>query len=169
MPGVTVNCVPYDWGCLEAGVSGIVLPGLRSIEYGNSVEDEYVKGAGREPLDYTDGQLEPKEVKLTVLESDYRALIGGLGPGYMFKRFPISVSYGYTGQPMIVDQLYECRIKDDAHSHSHGASGLEVSLTLRTRKCIMAGVSPANGRAGEGGSASSGVGVGVGVGASFGI
>lgn len=158
---VRVNRVPYDWGCIEAGANSIVLPGLRSIEYGNEVEDAFVQGAGREPLDYTDGQLVPSEVKLTVLESDYRALIGDLGDGYMFKRFPLSVSYGYSGQPMIVDRLLQCRIKSDAHSHSHGSDGLEVSLTLRCLRCIMGGVNPANGKPGEGGASTSGVGVGV--------
>lgn len=147
-----INEIPYDWGTLEAGGVGLVLSGIRSATYGPEVEDAKVRGAGREAFDVTPGQGNWKDVQVTLTEATYRAIVDALGDGYMMKKFPLTFSYGFYGQPTIVDELRGCRIKDDAHNPTQGPEGLEVSLTLSHVSGRMNGKNPFVGRPGEGGS-----------------
>jgi hypothetical protein len=139
-----INQVPYDFACCEFGAGKLTLPGTQSMSYGNSVESEKISGAGNEDIDATPGIGHADDAEWSMLESDYRALIAELGPGYMTieKRFPLSVSYAFTGQPLICDHLRGCRIIKDAHDLQKGPAGLVVSITLQVMKCLPGGVNP---------------------------
>lgn len=140
-----VNGVPYDFGSLEVGVKGgVILAGLQSISYGHSVESAKTSGAGREDIDETQGHHTVDDAEVTVLESDYRTWIKSLGNGYMFKRFPLSVSYSYDGQPLIVDELKQCRFIKVAASAQKGPEGLTRALTLRVMRLKENGLDPVN-------------------------
>jgi len=139
-----VNQVPYDFTCCEIGAGALTLTGTQSMSYGNSVESEKISGSTNEDIDATPGIGHADDCEWSMLESDYRALIAYLGAGYMTiaKRFPISVSYAFTGQPLITDELQNCRIVKDAHDLQKGAAGLTVSVTLQVMKCLPGGVNP---------------------------
>jgi hypothetical protein len=139
-----VNQVPYDFTCCEIGAGALTLTGTQSISYGNSVETEKIGGSTNEDIDATPGMGHADDAEWSMLESDYRALIAFLGPGYMTlqKRFPLSVSYAFTGQALITDELQKCRIIKDAHDLQKGAAGLTVSVTLQVMKCLPGGINP---------------------------
>lgn len=142
---VSISGVPYDFGALEVGIgAGLVLSGLRSISYGHSVESSKTSGAGREDIDATKGHHTVDDAEVTVLESDYRAWIKFLGNGFMFKRFPLSVSYAYDDQPLEVDELKRCRILKVAAQAQKGPDGLERTLTLQVMRIRESGLDPVN-------------------------
>lgn len=140
-----INGVPYDFGSLEVGVKGgVILSGLQSISYGHSIDSAKTTGSGREDIDETQGHHTVDDAEVTVLESDYRTWIKSLGNGYMFKRFPLSVSYAYDGQPLIVDELKQCRFKKVAANAQKGPEGLTRALTLSVMRIKEDGLDPVN-------------------------
>jgi hypothetical protein len=139
-----INQVPYDFTCCEFNAGKLTLPGTQSMSYGNSVESEKIGGATNQDIDATPGVGHADDCEWSMLESDYRALIGELGAGYMTldKRFTIAVNYAFTGQPLITDELQQCRIIKDAHDLQKGPAGLIVSVTLQVMKCLPGGINP---------------------------
>lgn len=144
MAGLTVNDVPYDWGCTEIGMgSALTLEGAKGISYGSGFEVAKLRGTSRKPKTRTTGQYDADDGELTLLESTYRAMIAYLGKGYMRKEFPMTVSYSFEGEAIIVDQLKGCRIIKDAHDKQEGPDGLEVKVTLSIMEVWPSGIDPA--------------------------
>lgn len=140
----TVNQVPYDFASIEFDIDGLLTVGLRSLSYEHGMEVEKNFGASREAINRTDGVYSAEDAEVTLLMSDYRALIAQLGNGYMKRVFPAAAVYGHDGGETYTDELIDCRIIMDAHDHSQGPEGLEVSITLSVMKVKPNGVDPVN-------------------------
>lgn len=142
MASAIVNRVPYAWASIEIDLDDLIIGGARSISYEHGMEVEKIRGAGREALGRTEGDYNAEDSELVVLESDYLLIVQKLGPGYMLKVFQISVARAHPGEPVVTDELVDCRIIGDAHDYQQGPEGLEVSLTISIMKVKPNGVDP---------------------------
>lgn len=139
----TINNVPYDFAACEfSSLGGMILVGTQSFSYANSVELEKTSGAQRTDIGRTKGIGHCDDAEWSMLESDYRALVSALGNGYMFKTFNNAVSYGYDGEPLIKDELFDCQIIKDSHDLQKSPAGTVVTLTLSIMRAKMNGIDP---------------------------
>ncbi len=136
-----INGNAFSWASVAFRFDGGEGIYVKEISYSHSVEREKIRGAGMRPLGMTRGEYDA-EGSMTLNEEGYRALITKFGPGFMEKRFSISVSYAEIGQPTVTDELLDCRIASVEHNPSQGSEGLEVSIELSIMSIRESGINP---------------------------
>jgi len=144
MASAVVNGIPYDWSGIEIDANNKIVQGAVSISYDHEVLVEILMAAGKNPFGRTDGVYKPGQPELELYESSYTELIVALGAGYMMKKFQVSVAYAHPGDPTRTDELIDCRIVKDAHSHKQGPNGVTCKVTLSMMRAKINGIDPVN-------------------------
>lgn len=127
-----INGRRYSWASIEVKVAGRILTGITEVSYKNTVEREGVRGAGRQKLGTTEGDLD-SEASMTLLAEDYYALLDLLAPnkvGAFDKQFTVVVSYTAPNNATITDTIVGASLKEGDHSHSRGTEALTVTCPL---------------------------------------
>ena len=140
----TVNSTSYDWGTMRFAKSGDDIVGINGVSYSHGVESEEVAGAGREPLDYTEGVYKPEDVKVDVLHGYWDAWRNSIGPGYMSKSKArtYTVAYGDDEGEATVDVIVQARVKHVQHDVKRGSGPLVDVVTLQCLKILESGMEP---------------------------
>lgn len=136
-----INGYRHSWASIEMKVLGRIITGVTEISYKNTVESEEVRGAGRQVLGETEGDL-ASEASMTLHKEDYYALLDALAPdktGAFDARFTVVVSYTAPNNRTYTDTILGARIKEGDHSHSRGTEGLTVTCPLSCRGILENG------------------------------
>ncbi len=137
-----VNGHRHSWASILLELNGIKLRGFRAISYKHGLDYAHVMASGKQPVGDTTGTYSA-EGSFEMLLTDYQYLIQTLGDGYMEEHFGGLVKYSQRkGDPIIVDELRGCRIKDEDRSYSQSNEGLVVKATLGIQLLIPNGVKP---------------------------
>ncbi len=145
VPVPLVNGTYFAYADIEFQIGAGIYLGLKSINYGNKLQRQFVRGTNREPLGQTSGQYEPTadfEIYLPQLQF----LLQQLGPGYMQVSIPaITVSYGTDPETLPIgvttDIIQNARIVDIEASQSEGLDALVRKVTLMPQRILLNGQS----------------------------
>ena len=129
VPYPLVNGTRFDFSSIETDVNGVVNKGYKEISYSHKLEPGQVKGNSPQVLGRTTGEYSA-EGSLTMFLSEWDELKRSLSPGYMTTVFTISVAYNDDGEPLQVDNLLGCRIKNVEKQHSQGGDPLAMKIDL---------------------------------------
>jgi hypothetical protein len=100
-----INGIHWSWQSVEIAANGIVLPGVKSMNYKDSMTPGKVRGTSAIWLGYTDGQYEADadmEVFRTQDEA-FKLALGGIG--FMQRRMVVTVTYFHPELPPVVDTI----------------------------------------------------------------
>ena len=117
--------------------------GLKSIAYSDTLETKAVQDtASRLPIGVVAGNYTPKGSLEWATREAYQEFIGALGPAYLEKTFPISVSYAEPGKRTITDKIAQCRLLG-ADLSASGSDAIPVKQELLILTPIQwGGISP---------------------------
>lgn len=127
-----INGQEYSWGDIQCAIAGVVLVGIRGIEYTDEQEMEEIYGAGNRPVARGYGRISCTG-KITLLEKEARAIQSSAIDGRLqsIAPFDIIVSYVPTnGNKIIHDKLRNCQFKKNSRSWNEGDMNKEVELDL---------------------------------------
>jgi hypothetical protein len=142
----TINGHAVSWANIELQVGGIDLSGstgyrgFKAISYKTTVERSEVRGAGREIISYTDGNV-AHESSVTWIFESYHALVDQLGAGFMDKQITLTVSFKLADRFRTVE-ITTVGMKEAGGDFSQGTEGLEIPMPLDTIRILYDGQSP---------------------------
>ena len=135
MAGATVNGNYYSFADIEAQALGLAFVGFTSVSYSDTVAIEYMRGAARNPIGTTMGELTPKG-GITFHRPAWNTLLAtlqalGTPGGWRRTMMDLTVSYSSAaGLPTITDVIPGCQIGEVDSDQSSGSGGLMVKLAL---------------------------------------
>lgn len=123
------NSREYQWSDVNALVGGRPLTRLRGIRYKRSMEKELLYGTGNEPVSIQRGNV-AYEGEITMLQSEYQALVLSGGGSVLGLQLDVVVTYGNPalGDMMVADKLLGCQFTDEEVSMSQGDKNAEITL-----------------------------------------
>ncbi len=133
-----VNGIAYGWAEVVLNVAGLLIRGVKAINYSESVERGKVRGTSQRKLALTSGEHDA-EGDLELYMADWYDLLLALGDGYMTRTFAISVSYA-NGTDVRTDELTGVRIKKIGNSHAQGNEPLTIKLDLDIMRLKRSGL-----------------------------
>ena len=140
-----INGVYYAYADIEFAIGPGIYVGLKSINYGNKLQRQFVRGTNREPIGQTSGQYEPTlDFEIYLPQLDY--LLSQLGDGYMQVSIPaITVNYGTDPETLPLDVIQDIiqgvRIMDIEASQSEGLDALTRKVTCMPQRILLSGFS----------------------------
>jgi hypothetical protein len=140
-PFPLVNGYYHQFASIELDLDGDTVVGFTAIEYSDNIERGDVRGARRQRLGVTRGEYKA-DASLEMYRRDFYELLNRLGDGWMDRVFPIHVTYGEDGQPLVTDELVRCRFKGTENSHQQGNDPLKIKLPLDVDGILYAGKLP---------------------------
>ena len=146
MPGpIQINGNYYSFANVEVRVAGFLFLGIKSVNYGFKVGSQYVRGTAKLPLGLTSGQAEPRADFEMYLPS-FNTMIQALGPGYMQRKFNLTVSYGNPldngGLVTITDSIQFAQITDNGADNSESIDASVRKVTLMPLRMLFNGIPP---------------------------
>ena len=146
MPGpIQVNGNYYSFANVELRVEGFLFLGIKSVNYGFKVGSQFVRGTAKLPLGLTSGQAEPRADFEMYLPS-FNTMIQALGPGYMQRKFSLTVSYGNfldnAGLATVTDSIQYAQITDNGADNSEGLDASVRKVTLMPLRMLFNGIPP---------------------------
>jgi hypothetical protein len=126
---MSFNSRQYEWADVTIILGGRDLIGIRAIEYTEKMEREPIYAKGRFPHSIQTGNAE-YEGELTVLQSEYEALVIAGGGSIMGLSLDAIVCYGnpLEGNPMITDRVAGIRFKETKKGMKQGDKFMEMKL-----------------------------------------
>lgn len=135
IPYPLVNGKRYSFTSIEFLFGTIPLIGIKSLNYGSSLEPGKVYGTNANKIGRTEGQADHTcDAEVYLLE--WNAFLAVVGPtgiltgGFGAVVFPIVVNYAEAGMPVITDIIDGCRITKVDHSNQTGSDASTVKLTI---------------------------------------
>ena len=146
MPGpVLINGNYFSFANIELRVSGFLFLGIKSVNYGFKIGAQYVRGTAKLPLGLTSGQAEPRADFEMYLPS-FNTMVQALGPGYMQRKFDLTVSYGNpidnAGLVTITDSILGAQITDNGADNSESIDASVRKVTLMPLRMLFNGIPP---------------------------
>jgi hypothetical protein len=135
MAGAIINGNYYSYADCEASLLNLSFVGFTSANYSDDIGHEYVRGAARNPLGTTSGNITPK-CDMTYLLPAWNTLLAtlqdlGTPGGWRRTMFDMSFSYAAAaGLPTITDLVPGCQIKEVTADQSQGDGALVRKLVL---------------------------------------
>lgn len=136
----TINDVEYSWADLRVKVGGRELVGFKGIKYGDKVTREKVYGARRHAIARTRGKVEVDDCSVTMYETEVRALLAELGPGWADVPVEFVVQYGNAGQATHTDVLESCLFEGLDGGGEEGSSAFEREVPFSCMRIKRDGV-----------------------------
>ena len=131
---IAINEKKYSWSDVNVTLLGRTVEGITAIEYGDKEDINPVKGRGKKPIGYTQGNYETEGVKLTLLVDEVRAIQSKLPKGQhlaSIQPFPITVSYLDEAGGLVKETLRACKFMNNKRNASAGSTdALTVELDL---------------------------------------
>lgn len=130
-----INGVRYDYSSIEIVAEGKRYPGIKAINYKDSLKPGHARGTSARITGRTRGTVENSgdfEMYKGFVEEFLAALVskGGGTLGYGEVEFLVVCSYQARGMPLVTDELIGCRITDLEDGHQEGEEPLTVKATL---------------------------------------
>ena len=126
-----VNGRDYDFACIEAKVGTTTYP-ICAIGYGDPREIGKVFGNSSKKRGRTRGQVDATgsfEMFFADARDFLKAMTTEFG-GYYEGDFPVTVSYGNNGQPVVTDKLFDVCLTDVQDDHGEGTDALKTSFEM---------------------------------------
>lgn len=122
----------YDFACIRLKGLGIDFP-IESIKYGIKRENQKGYGNSATITRRTRGRAtgDGGQVKMTkeIGQTFKQELVNKYG-GILEALFPLSVSYGINGQPVITDELVDVEVDGIDNDHGEGTDGLMETFDI---------------------------------------
>jgi hypothetical protein len=137
-----INGHAYSWASISIALDGVDTDGFVDVTYKASMAIGKVRGMGRRVKATTQGEADA-DGSFTMNKAAASALIKALGPGFLRKRFDMTVSYDEDGEGGIVtDELFGVRITDVEDSPKQGTEGVQTKFTTHILRLKLNGVDP---------------------------
>ncbi len=123
------NSRQYEWADLSLIAGGKDVTGIRGVKYSEKMEREAVYAKGRDAHSIQTGNS-TVEGEITVLQSEYEALVKAGGGSIMSLSLDALVAYGNpaNGDAIITDRLLGIRFTESAKELKQGDKFMEISL-----------------------------------------
>lgn len=105
---------------------------IDSLDYGEKLTMEFVRGTNRGPIGITAGDYEANDTSFSMgLSTFSTGIVQGIGEGWLGSELGITVAYADDGEPLCTDRL-RCFITGADNSTTAGPEGLKVKVGLKT-------------------------------------
>lgn len=132
-----INGSTYAYSSISLELDGFPYFGVLEVTYADKVEVAYGYGLtpGHAPLRRTRGKYSVDDPKITMAGPAGRVWMDtlglkALGNGYGEVAFPVTVTYGELGLPLVVDVLEDCRIIGTSVSNAESSDENKIEFTL---------------------------------------
>jgi hypothetical protein len=124
---MSFNSREYEFSDTTVIVGGKDLLGLRGVEYTEKVEREVVYGKGGKPKAIQSGNFS-YEGNVTMLQSDYEALVVAGKGSVLSLSIDISCTYGNPPDILKTDRMVGCRFTEAKKGTKQGDKFQEITL-----------------------------------------
>lgn len=123
------NSRQYEWADLTLIAGGKDITGVRAVKYGEKMEREAIYAKGRNPHSIQTGNSEVTG-EITVLQSEYEALVKAGGGSIMSLSLDAIVAYGnpLNADAIVTDRILGIRFNEFTKEFKQGDKFMEVSL-----------------------------------------
>jgi hypothetical protein len=127
--GAFLNGVFYNWARTEWNFAGVKSVGIKSMDWDDELEREYVYGAGSAPLGTAEGNYKPSW-KATVLLEDFQdVVLPQLGNVlYEHEPFDITVMYSKKGGSVVRRDIKGIRVTKITEKGAQGDKEAVVEI-----------------------------------------
>ncbi len=137
-----INGHRHDFSSAEINVAGRFLNGIKSLDYGHSLEPGELRGNRAALIGRTRGKY-GVDASIELYLAEYQELITVLsatGGGYLEASFNITASYNEAGQALVTDYLIGVRLKKPSKSFNEGGDALSVRCDLHVMELREGGL-----------------------------
>lgn len=121
------NTRQYEWADVTLILGGKDITGIRGVKYSEKIEREAVYGKGRNPLAIQSGNI-AIEGELTMLQSEYEALVAAGNGSILSLSLDCEISYGNPPNPILSDRIVGLRFTEAAKELKQGDKFMEITL-----------------------------------------
>jgi len=115
---------------------------IDSMDYGDALTMEFVRGTNRGPIGVTAGDYEADDTNISMGLSTFNTgIVRGIGEGWLGSELGITIAYNDDGEPLCTDRI-RCLIAGAKNSTAAGPEGLKVKIPLKTIWISRDGVMP---------------------------
>lgn len=137
----------YSYSSIElslvrAGQKAEIFVDVSAINYGDSLEDEYLYGTNQAPLGRTAGRYNPGEVTLTMGKKSFSELQASIGDGWLGAILDIIVKFSEPDEGLVTDEIIGAKITGVSNAHASGPEALMVEVTLKPMLIKQNGTTP---------------------------
>ena len=126
-----INGQMYGWADVKVNIGAMVLTSISAISYAESQTIEKVYGAGRYPIGYGKGRIEPS-ASITLYQEEIIALQKAATNGRLqdLAPFDIVVSYLPEDGVIVTDIIKGCKFTENKREISEGDTSVQVECEL---------------------------------------
>ncbi len=136
----TINGRAYDHSSSTIRIAGVPFTEIKSIEYSHGTEGHAtLHGTSKKPQSVTSGIYKADEGSLEMSNTEWQQLRRLLGPGYLERRFPITVARAEGGN-FETDSLVSVKITKVGKGSSEGGEVAMTKLSLHIMEVVEDGV-----------------------------
>ncbi|MBX3204005.1 MAG: hypothetical protein KF764_02990 [Labilithrix sp.] len=134
---IRLNGYAYSWASIIFKVNFVPYLGLKSIDFGDSIEEELIYGSNRAgiPIARTAGKYTPGDLTVGALNGTAQTImesLGLLGIGAISKpEVMCTLTLSEFGKPDTTYTFNRCRMVAPKDSPSEGVEGLTTDLTFK--------------------------------------
>lgn len=121
------NTRQYEWADVTLILGGKDITGIRGVKYSEKIEREAVYGKGRNPLAIQSGNI-AIEGELTMLQSEYEALVAAGNGSILSLSLDCEISYGNPPNTILSDRIVGLRFNEAAKELKQGDKFMEITL-----------------------------------------
>ena len=120
------------WSKITLNWFGRDVEGVQSIEYDDEVKMDLVYGSGGDPLDIADGNYEPKDAKVGVLDEERLLMLEAIPKGTRIQdiAFLITVQYEYRDR-IYTDIIKNCRFTNNGVKGKQGDTTMTHDFVVK--------------------------------------
>jgi len=127
------NAREYEWSDLTLILGGQDITGFQGIKYSEKVEREAIFAKGKYPHSIQSGNI-TIEGEITLLQSEYEALVISGGGSVLGLAVDAQVSYGNPPDAMITDRISGLRFSEAAKEFKQGDKNQVITLPFMALK-----------------------------------
>jgi hypothetical protein len=121
------NSRQYEWADVTLIVGGVDITGVRGVKYTEKIEREPVYAKGRFPHSIQSGNAS-YEGEITMLQSEYEALVQAGGGSILSLSMDAEVSYGTHPDTITGDRIIGLRFTEAPKELKQGDKFMEITL-----------------------------------------
>lgn len=126
-----INGQMYGWADVKVNIGSTLLTGITAVSYSESQTIDKVYGAGRYPIGYGKGRIEPS-ASLTLYQEELIALQKAAPNGRLqdLAPFDIVVSYLPEDGVIVTDVIKGCKFNENKREVAEGDTSVKVECEL---------------------------------------
>jgi len=121
------NSRQYEWADISLILGGNDITGIRGIKYSEKFDREPLHAKGRYPHSIQTGNA-TFEGEITLLQSEYDALVAAGGNTIMSLSLDCEVSYGNPPDENVTDRIIGLRFTEAGKESKQGDKFMEITL-----------------------------------------